>query len=147
MISASPSRIVFTPTGGSAIDLVAVGDDLYQPIRRDADQAMYLRDGVLEGEAYFRPLGGVSVRLGWSAAGAAMPHGEAQAAWLNAERTAAAELLHVTGALRIETAGQTALYDPAVIVTCRPALPLGGDSRVQIQWEVLAGLPEISNPD
>ena len=133
----SPCSIVFTPTGGAAATLVAVGDWLSAHPHWQGAQNLFEKDGVLAAAAYFAPLGGAVIDLTITREMTKSTRLAAQEAMLDAA-------LPLTGTLVISSATQSATYTPAVIVSLPPGLPSGPEVILTLPYAIRAAIPTIA---
>jgi hypothetical protein len=140
----SPYHITFTPVGGAAIPLVAVGDWLARLPAFEAQQDIYEADGVLLDYAWFRPMGGASISLTLAIEWDAADHGAAQSAFLDGATLGGVSLLHVEGTLSFQPADEEAdptVFFPAVIHSRTPALPSGPVSSLVTELQITTTIP------
>jgi hypothetical protein len=135
----SPYAITLTPPGGGAITLVAAGGWLTALPAFDASQAVFESDGILLGNAFFRPLGNVAVTITFTTE---EDHEDLLALlneFLDADGIGSASVLTLSGLL---TMGDIAEFADAVVSVVTPDLPGGtGAATITRVYTVQTSIP------
>lgn len=142
MTSQSPYAISYTPAGGSAITLIAVGGWLEESPVFEATQGLYESDGVQLSNAFFRPLGGVVVTVSFTVE-------IDQANLVNALNAMLDSItgseLQTGGTLTLTPASGTAItFADAVITAITPDLPSGPTSATTRAYQIKASIPTLA---
>lgn len=140
----SPFLISVTPAGGSPIVLVPVGGWLAELPNFNARQDLFESEGVNLTNAFFRPLGGVTVSIQFTVE---IDHAdllEALEAFLDAGTDGATDLLQVTGSVSFDPPGVTppTVFSTAVVTAATPALPSEPTATTTCTFQILTTLPE-----
>lgn len=142
MTHQSSHAIIYTPAGGGAILLVAVGGWLAEAPAFEAEQGLFEADGVDLSNVFFRPLGGVAVTITFTVEIDQSDLLTALDAFLDSIETSE---LQTGGTLDfVPEAGQTITFADAVITSITPDLPSGATSSTTRAYQVKASIPTLS---
>jgi hypothetical protein len=138
----SPCSITFFPATGAHSHLVAAGGWLLAAPVFSAEQDLFEADGVLLGNAFFKPLGGALVTMEFTAE---IPCADLLAAQQAHLLEASAALCGMSGSLVITNSlgAELATVARAVILGITPDLPATEDATLSLAYVILASIPAL----